>query len=165
MAGDRLSETTGTNRRRGAPASSEGFTVVEMVVVVAIFAILVTVALPGFVSIARGQRVKAASFELFATVTFARSEAVTRNRAVVVSPVGGDWASGWTVLDGAVVLRQQPAFQGIVISGPASVTYMGTGRLQSVVSSFDVSTGDGTGHGRCVTIDLSGRPVSKSEAC
>lgn len=147
------------------PARQRGFTIVEMMIAVTIFALLASVALPGFVSIARGQRVKAASFELFATLTFARSEAITRNRPIVIDAVDGDWGAGWQVLDGDDVIRRQEAFPDINISGPSEITFKASGRLLSSVSGFDISSDDPNVHGRCVTIDLSGRPVSTSEAC
>jgi len=148
------------------PAWSRGFTITELLIVVTIAGILMAAALPAYNDFVRNQRVKTASFDLFSSLVYARSEAVTRNGSVTVTPTGGNWASGWTVTEaGGTTLRSQEALPSITITGPASVVYAGTGRLSAAVGTFTVTT---TGTGittRCITIDLSGRPVTKASAC
>jgi len=148
----------------GSPAWSRGFTITELLIVVVIAGVLMAAALPAYNDFVRNQRVKTASFDVFSTLVYARSEAVTRNASVTVTPSGGNWASGWTVTDtGGTVLRSQEALRNITITGPTSVVYAGTGR--AAAGSFEVTT---TGSGittRCISIDLSGRPVTKAAAC
>ncbi|MEK6245191.1 MAG: GspH/FimT family pseudopilin [Pseudomonadota bacterium] len=145
-----------------------GFTLTELMIVVTVMAVLMAVALPNFTIFVRNQRVKTASFDVFSSLVFARSEAVTRNAAVTMAPVtAGTWTSGWTVQDsGGTVLRSQDAVPGITFTtGPASVVYAGSGRLSAAVNAFELTA---TGSGittRCVSIDLSGRPVTKAAAC
>lgn len=143
-----------------------GFTIIEAMLVVAILAVLVGAALPSLNQFALGQRVKNASFDLFSSLVLARSEAITRNTAVTVTPAGGGWQAGWTVTvtaDGTVIRRQDDAYSTIAIAGPANVGYNGTGRLSAAVGAFSVTATGATP--RCITIDLSGRPVSKTGAC
>lgn len=151
-------------------AAMRGFTLAELMIVVAVFAVLVGAGLPSYNQFVRNQRVKNASFDVFSSLVLARSEAITRNSAVTLAPVtAGTWTSGWTVTAdaGATVLRTQEAIPGITITvtGPASFVYAGTGRLSSASGSFElVATGDSTAT-RCITVDLSGRPVTKVAAC
>lgn len=143
-----------------------GFTLTELMIVVTVFAVLVGLALPSYNQFVRNQRVKTASFEVFSSLMQARSEAITRNASVTMAPVSGNWANGWTVTDaGGTVLRQQQALAAVTLAGPASVIYNGSGRLNSASGSFALTaTGSGI-TARCITIDLSGRPVTKAAAC
>jgi len=144
-----------------------GFTLTELMIVVAVFAVLVGAALPSYNQFVRNQRVKSASFEVFSSLVQARSEAITRNASVTMAPViANTWTSGWTLTDaGGTVLRSQEAIPAIALVGPATVVYNGSGRLAGAGGAFDLSsTGSGITN-RCITVDLSGRPVTKAAAC
>jgi hypothetical protein len=54
----------------------------------------------------------------------------------------------------------------LAIAGPISVVFTGTGRLSLGILPFSIDTviGSNTVY-RCVSVDLSGRPVSKESAC
>ncbi|MDV3514569.1 GspH/FimT family pseudopilin [Stenotrophomonas sp. C1657] len=65
-------------------ATSSGFTLLELMVTVAVLAILVTVALPSFSAMIAGNRITAAGNDLMAGLQFARHEAIRRNDAVQV---------------------------------------------------------------------------------
>jgi len=59
-----------------------GLTIIELMVVVAVIAVLVTLAAPSFRSLIAAQRVKGINAELVTDLQFARSEAATRGRPV-----------------------------------------------------------------------------------
>jgi prepilin-type N-terminal cleavage/methylation domain-containing protein len=90
-----------------------GFTLIESLVVVAILALLMSVALPSFNTVVRKFRLNAAASALSASLQQARSEAIKANSRVLVCPKRlwvnsctstSDWAvNGWIVcydLDG-----------------------------------------------------------------
>jgi type IV fimbrial biogenesis protein FimT len=149
-----------------ARRTAGGFTITELMIVVAVFSILVAAALPSYNQFVRNQRVKTASFDLFSTLIQARSEAIVRNTSVTVAPAGGNWASGWTVTEsGGTVIRNESAIPNVTLTGPTSVVYNGSGRLTAAVTPFELTaTGSGI-TSRCITLDLSGRPVSKASTC
>lgn len=154
------------------PAKAAGFTLIEAMIVVTIAAVLAAVALPAYRDFVRNQRIKNASFDLFSTLVQARSEAVTRNSSVTVTPATGGWANGWTVTTGGTTLRTQNAMPNITITqtgGTAAITYTGTGRVTAAVTGLQLSAAsvEGTSQiqARCIKIDLSGRPVSIASAC
>lgn len=69
-------------RRRGATA---GFTIIELLVAVAIAAILMALAAPSFNEFLAKRRVEGTTSELVTDIQFARSEAVSRNAPVRVT--------------------------------------------------------------------------------
>jgi type IV fimbrial biogenesis protein FimT len=148
---------------------ASGFTMIEMLVVLVILAVLAAIAAPNMGSMIRTQRVKTASFDVFAGLVLARSEALKRNTTVTVTPNGGDWASGWVVTDSnANTLRKQSGFTTVSITGPTTVVFTGSGRLSTAGSApqFSITAPDvATDNQRCVKVDLSGRPVSSMGAC
>ena len=149
-------------------ARASGFTMVEMLIVLAVLAVLVAIAAPNMGIMIRTQRVKTASFDVFAGLVLARSEALKRNTTVTVTPVGGDWANGWTASDSnGNTVRKQSGFTTVSITGPTNVVFTGSGRLSGGTSpQFSLSAPDVAAENqRCVKVDLSGRPVSSQGAC
>lgn len=82
------------------------FTLIELVVAVAILAITVMFAVPSFQNLISGNRMLEARDSTLAAIRYAKGEAVGRNRTVSVCPsVDGiscgdadDWAEGWLVV-------------------------------------------------------------------
>lgn len=156
--------------RPGGSRSMSGLTLIELLVVIAIVAVLAAVAGPNLSWLLRSQRVKNASFDVFSSLTYARSEAITRNSTVTVAPISGntDWSNGWRVTDPATgtVLRQQGAFNGLTLTGPVAVSYGGMGRITAAVSPISLTAPDvNAANSRCISIDLSGRPVVAKGVC
>lgn len=163
----RLSERhPGLMRKGPRRGSGDGFTLIEMVIVVAILSILAAAAAPSFSTLIATQRTRSAANDLHAALVKARSEALKRNTNVTLSPnVANDWQAGWQILDPADATRKledHAAVSNIAITGPASVTYQSSGRIKgSSIPSFDISASATSTH-RCVTVDLSGRPYLKA---
>jgi type IV fimbrial biogenesis protein FimT len=65
-------------------APPRGFTLVELLVTLAVLAIVVVAGVPGFQSVVNGNRLAAASNETIAALQTARLEAIRRNRRVAV---------------------------------------------------------------------------------
>lgn len=107
-----------------------GFTLVELMVVIAIVAILLTIAVPSFEYVTTSNRMSTEIDSLLADLQYARSEAMKQGQTVTVCPSADgkrcdksmSWKSGWVVFsdgngDGMVneddsVLRIRQAFLG-----------------------------------------------------
>ena len=77
----------------------QAFTLIELVMTMAIAGILVTIAIPSFNSIITSSRITSYANELVGALNLARSEAVRRGIQVTVRHNGAltHWESGWTV--------------------------------------------------------------------
>jgi len=80
-----------------------GFTLIELMVTIAVLAVLLALGLPSFQQSLRSNRVATATNEMIASLSLARSEAIrsTRGGGVCASGDGegcnGDWSDGWLV--------------------------------------------------------------------
>ena len=133
-----------------------GFTLVELLAVLAIGASLLAIALPDLQALLRAQQLRAASSDLFEAIGLARAQAIARNTRIRLGPrdpAGSDWTKGWTVFadrdeDGAagpgddIIAVHGPLAPGLAFdmafNGPAPpyyIAYNGAGRSCSATSS------------------------------
>jgi type IV fimbrial biogenesis protein FimT len=76
-----------------------GFTLVELIMGLAIVAIVLTLGVPSFGDLIRNNRLTAQVNQVVSALTLARSEAIKRAALVDVTTVSGEanWKNGWTV--------------------------------------------------------------------
>jgi type IV fimbrial biogenesis protein FimT len=152
-----------------------GFTLVEMMAVVAVSAILLAIAAPGMSQLLETQRLRSAAFDLISDLTLARNESLKRATRVSVKPTNesDDWSAGWRVLvesTGEVVRQRSPAGGTLSVSGaPLSVTYDRNCRLAAPAGvlriELDSAALSQDAQGRCISIDPLGRARSDVGAC
>jgi type II secretion system protein H len=95
--------------------SSQGFTLIEAMVVVALVAILAALAVPSFTTMIANQRVDSATQELHTLLQFARAEAVYKRTETSVSATDHKWEAKV----GAQVLRESVLSDAVTVE-PAS---------------------------------------------
>ena len=78
-------------------SKESGFTIVELMVALAVAVILIGVAVPSFQSISRSNAVRVTTNELISTINTARQQSLSLRSEVQVAPVNGGWEKGWQV--------------------------------------------------------------------
>jgi type IV fimbrial biogenesis protein FimT len=164
-----------------ASARSAGVSLPELLVVLAIAAILAAMALPNMGAVLRAQRLKAAVGDLFVSIGTARAQALARNTHVQLSPrdaLGADWTRGWTVFidrdadgrpgAGDEIVEEHPALAGDIAidfafttaAAPFYIAYNGAGRStgnQSDAARFGTLSLFQDGAIRRIKINMLGR--------
>jgi len=142
-------------------------------VVVLILAILAGFAAPSMMQLIRTQKVRSTSYDIFADLTYTRSQAISRGHNVGIgSNAGTNWANGWSVRDLTTgeVLRTAPAqATGIVFaSDTPGLIFDRTGRNTTGNAKFAIRPSDAGApdvQKRCIQIAPSGRPNSITGPC
>lgn len=136
-----------------------GFTLIELMVAIALLAMIATIAIPSFAGLMREQRLVHASNDLLAAVNLARSEAIKRGEETRMCALpdcaGDDWTRGWQLQDSAQTrLHQWQVESGGVriTSNQAQVDFDGMGRLTSA-TTLELTLGE---NGREISISRSG---------
>ena len=82
-----------------AHARAAGFTLIELMVTIAIAAILLMIGVPSFVAFQRNSELTSATNSLVAAISAAKGEAMKRGQSAVVvpTPPSNSWKDGWTV--------------------------------------------------------------------
>ncbi len=98
------------NNMADAAVATRGFTMIELLVTMAVAAILLTIAVPNYQLFLINSQMTSKSNDLLGALQLARSEAIKRNSRVSVCKgaggacgAAGTWAQGWMVfVDGGV---------------------------------------------------------------
>lgn len=159
-----------THMRRAFAGITGGFSLVELLIVVAIAAVLAGLALPNYQFMLVNMEIRGISFDLVTQMMFARSEALKRNSTVQIDPVGGDWNKGWQIKFGSDVLREQPPVKRVDVAvSPASTTsirFSQTGRVSNGALAIQISDAAGKSPEiSCVSVGLTGIASSRKGAC
>jgi len=146
-------------KARQFPYRIGGFTLIELMVAIAIAAVLLVIGVPSFVAFQRSSELTSAANSFVAALGAARGEAMKRGRqAVVVPRADNNWASGWTVFvdtdndqqfNGSdILIVQQGALptyfaatgQGTAQASPSYIMFNPSGYAQTSGSIFQSAT-------------------------
>ncbi|WP_397451331.1 GspH/FimT family pseudopilin [Pseudomonas sp. NA-150] len=150
--------------------TSAGFSLIELMIVVAIVAIFAAIAAPNFASILHKSSVNSAANELYDLLQYSRSEAVTRGKRVIITAPAGNvasWNGDITVsIVGSTVLRDIGAGglrNGVAVAATVgSITFSPTGNA-SAAACFQVSyASDANVPTQFIAVQGSGRVTSPS---
>lgn len=148
-----------------------GFTLTELMITVAILAVLMELAAPSFSDIALSSRLKDAANRLVSFATVARSEAIKRNAVVTMCmsadaascASGGGWEQGWIMRTATEVLYKDTGTpSGYKINGNVGAINfdpVGVGTTQATLTVCRYAPAVGSQE-RVVTVSATGRASS-----
>jgi len=158
-----------------------GFSVVELMAILAIAGVLLSIGIPSFISMIQNYKLTTTTNALFSSVNLTRSEAIHRGVRVDLVPAGdgSSWTQGWQVFvdgnnnqradSGELVIFTHPSVDpdmritaSFTDSKVEYVAFNGTGRTQTNANSQTSQSGNwrldiGT-KSRKVVINFLGRP-------
>jgi len=144
----------------GRIEQSPGFTLIELMIVVALLGIFAAIAVPSFTGFINNNRTQSASNELLSFLQYARSTAVQNNTATVVCLNAGQWTVRRSVpatqCSGAA-LRNMGSPAGISITASLlPLVFHSNGAVGSLVN-FTICAGAEAENGYAITVQPSGR--------
>ena len=151
------------------PSSTSGFTLIELMIVIAIIGVLAMIGLPSLRNSYNNSMVKTTVSDVHIDMLLARSEAIKRNASVDVAPITGGWQIQ-LVSDGTILKTRNDTPDPITVecnintSAAAEacpnpyVRYTRTGRVSSFIEvRFYIGNNPNVAM-RCLSTTLSGRP-------
>lgn len=158
------------------PGGSRGFTLVELMITVAVMVILAAIVTPTMTAMINNGRVAGQAEEMVAALQLARAEAIRRNARVTVCAGtagvcnGSTTWSNWTIFgrdntaEPVVVdtIRDVAVNSSVAVTGPAAgIVYKPSGMIDTQ-QTLEV---DKYGNKRCITVLISGVVTVSKGAC
>lgn len=164
---------------------NRGFTIVELMIAIALMGIIAVIAIPSMTNFAIRQRVSSQANEMMLSLAFARAEAIKRNTEIRLLPVtdsAAGWQDGWcvgpismTTCTHANRLKVFEAKSDVSVSSddfagtPLTFKRDGTSTLAGSFSVTSSKLAETSNDARCIDISLLGRPsirkVTRDAGC
>lgn len=152
-----------------------GFTLIELMVTIAVAAVLLTIAVPSFRTFVQSSRLSTQANSIVSALNTARSEAIKRDGTVDVVADSNGWSNGWTVqLDdgtgngGGTLLDTFSGLNGgtnLTTNAGTSISFDALGQAGSA-AQFEVSlSGTGNSGPRYVCVSPSGDIQAGTSTC
>jgi type IV fimbrial biogenesis protein FimT len=161
---------------------TKGFTLVELMVTIAVLAIFLSIAIPSFAEFIRANRAESQRAAIISSLGLARSEAIRRGGEARVSPLSGtNWSGGWRIwVDGngngaynsGEAIKEFAAFVGgnTITSSVSTIRFSSQGYQSGVTFGSTTTLAFRVGTSYCslerdITINHLGRVSTQKRTC
>ena len=157
-----------------------GFTITELMLTLAVTAVILTVGVPSFQGLMERNQLTANINQFIASLSFARSEAIKRNLPVAlcassngINCSGGGFEAGWIVYvninsdgnrddDEEILWVSEALPANLTLRGnngccSTNIPYTSTGRMANIAGSLSLCKDNDTNKSRKISINIAGR--------
>ncbi len=162
-----------------------GFTLIELMIAIALLGIIASLAAPSMANFAIRQRVSSQANEMMLSLAFARAEAIKRNAEIRILPITNSaegWADGWCIGPTSMAncshadrIKVFEAKSDVSVSSqnfvgaPLAFKRDGTASIAGGFSITSPRLNASGNDARCIDISLQGRPslskVTRDAGC
>lgn len=119
------------------PVKSQGFTLIELMVVIALIAIIAGLAAPDFQRMIARQKLNVTASDLLVSAMQARSEAIKNNRQAIVQPLEStNWNRGWRIYVDMDKSKTYTEGDVLVTTVPAAADSVGQYETPTLTQNF-----------------------------
>ena len=143
---------------------NKGFTLVELMVTIAVAAILLGVAMPAFQSTSRNNAVRATTNDLISSINLARQQSMSMRTQVTLSPASGGWDDGWALTFDDAAAGEDAEFTpqrnvSISRSGTGNLVFRSRGGLEGGDGNtqFTIAHEDSSTSSRTICVSFFGK--------
>ncbi|PHR67088.1 GspH/FimT family pseudopilin [Alcanivorax sp.] len=150
-----------------------GFTIIELMVTIAVAGVLLTIAVPAFNGLQARSALRSTAADFITAVNTARVQAVSLRTTVTLKPKSGtDWKSGWVIEYPASVTTEEnqeflPKGTSKIESddGLSKIEFRNNGLTNAGLAKFSLCD-DRTGEeGRAITVSPFGKITNEVKSC
>lgn len=152
---------------------NNGFTLIELMVVIALLAIAVSVAVPSFQTMILNNRLTTSTNALLSGLQLARSEAVTTRTTITICGANAaqddcidstNWSNGTLIRQGTTLIRIIPPVAGVTVtSSDEELAYVNNGTAKEA-ATVTLTDARGVGFARTINVNVIG-PSCTASAC
>ena len=166
--------------------TQRGFTIIELMITVALLAVMVTIGVPAFTSTINTNETAAKSNAFLSALKLSRTEATKRRQNIIVCAsanqsdcASNNWSDGWIVFEdtdggndfdaGEIIIDTYELPAGFTITrasaGPDQILFAATGLSDSTVAQTFTVCKANTTSGRVLTVERSGLVTGANVNC
>lgn len=146
----------------------KGFTLVEMMITIAVAAILIAIVMPSLENVAANNALSSTTRDLITTINTARSQSISTRTDILVAPADGGWGTGWSITYDNAAAENSQDFEpgdGVTVSRTGgSLTFLSRGGLQGGPTNFKLCH-EKLAAGRLITVSFLGKVTTEAEDC
>ena len=148
----------------------KGFTLVELMVTIAVAAILIGIAMPSLSNLSASNALKSTTRELISTINTARSQSISTRTQIQVNPASSGWDAGWSIVYANDAAEESQEFEpedGVSIArtgGSGGLTFLPRGGLQGGPTTFTVCHSK-LENGRTISVSFLGKVTTEVGSC